>query len=110
MGMASEGRELRRIVELAWVCRDRRELREQLLDLVDGAVGFDKGSLQSYREGVGLDACARGYDRLAAFEHLPDYMNELEPQEFAATREGKPFIDIEVLSAQRRDRLALYHQ
>jgi DNA-binding CsgD family transcriptional regulator len=97
------------IAELALACRDRRWLHEQLLDVLDRAVGFDKASL-SFCEGSISETCSRGYERVAAFEHLDHYMNELEPHEIAAACERTPLVDTEVLSAHRRDRLSLYHQ
>src|SRR5678816_3998656 len=102
-------RELGGIVELALECQDRRWLHEQLLGVLDRVVGFDKGSL-SICEGTHSETCARGYDRIAAFEHLDQYMNELEPNEIAAALDGKPIIDTDALSVRRRDRLSLYHQ
>lgn len=98
------------IAELALACRDRRWLREQLLHVLDRAVGFDKGSLHSACKDVGQDACIRGYDRIAAFERLHHYMNEFEPQEITPASKGKPIVDIDVLSTRRRDQLSLYHQ
>jgi DNA-binding CsgD family transcriptional regulator len=110
MTIACSERELGRIAELALACRERRCLREQLLDVLDCAVGFDKGSIHSACKEIGQDACTRGYDRIAAFGRLHEYMNEFEPQEIADASMGKPIVDIDLLSARRRDHLSLYHQ
>jgi DNA-binding CsgD family transcriptional regulator len=110
MGLKGGEREGGCIAELALASRDRHALREQLLDVLDRAVGFDKASLHCTGEAHGRDTCARGYDRIAAFEQLDHYMNEFEPQEIAAVSEGKPVVDIDVLSARRRDRRSIYQQ
>lgn len=102
-------RGLEHIAELALACPNRRWLHEKLLDVLDHAVGFDKGSL-SFCDGGGSETCARRYDRVAAFERLDHYMNELEPHEIAAACMRTPIVDTDVLSARRRDRLSLYHQ
>jgi DNA-binding CsgD family transcriptional regulator len=108
-GAGREDVKIGRIVELALASPDRRWLHEQVLDFLEGAVGFDKGSLSSCDES-GSRTCTRGYDRVAAFEDLDRYMNELDTREIAVALNGKPIVDLDVLSAQRRDRLALYHE
>jgi DNA-binding CsgD family transcriptional regulator len=106
---AGWGHELGQIAEMALACEDSRSLHEQMLDVLERAVGFDKGSLSTCA-GTSSTTCARGYDRSAAFERLDHYMNELTPQEISAALQHKPIVDIEVLTARRRDRLSLYHQ
>jgi DNA-binding CsgD family transcriptional regulator len=106
---AGAGQETARLADLAMMSRNRRWFREQLLDMLDRAVGFDKGSIHGVRAGVG-DTCARGYERPAAFDELPRYMAEFEPQEIAAASAGRPIIDTETLCARRRERLSIYHQ
>jgi len=110
MGLDGEARELSELAELAMAARERGAFREQLLDALARGIGFDKASVHAFRADTDVDTHARGYERPEAFAELPAFMSELEPHEIAVASEGKPIVDVETLSARRRERLALYQR
>ena len=51
-----------------------------------------------------------GYDSSLIRQRIVDYMAEFEPHELEAVRGDRPKLDIDILSAARRDRLSLYRE
>lgn len=102
-------RKLGAIAELTLTEGGAVALQERLLDWFQGELGYDLAAFQTNTHGH-VTMQSRGYDNTSSLQKANAYMSEFEPHELAAASCGRAIIDTEVLSARRRDRLALYRE
>ena len=100
----------RDIAEIALEAPDRVTYRRTMLESLDRAVGFDLANLGHTADTVHYHLSARGFDTDLAASRLNSYMAEFEAPELAAMSTGRMMADSDIVSARRRDRLAMYSE
>jgi DNA-binding CsgD family transcriptional regulator len=109
--MNSVERDLGAIAEMALAARDLREFEAGWLAHLKSSVGFDAAcSVWSDSCGGVREVMALGYDEQALRRRFPSYMSELLPHELARFSAVVPAVDLDVLSAARRQRLVVYRE
>jgi DNA-binding CsgD family transcriptional regulator len=96
------------VAELALGSRDRATFRCALLKKLDRSIGFDLANLGHTSNVSHYDLFAIGFDTRLAQRRLSAYMAEFDQAELAAMSSGRALTDVEIVSARRRSRLAMY--
>lgn len=99
------------IAEIALAALDLGEFERGWLEYLQPTIGFDAAcSVWSDSGGVVRDVTSSGYDERALRRQFQSYMSELTPQELAGFSAVAPAVDLDVVSAARRQRLAVYRE
>ncbi|HYQ42728.1 MAG TPA: helix-turn-helix transcriptional regulator, partial [Polyangiaceae bacterium] len=99
------------IAELALAARELREFETGWLAQLKGSIGFETAcSVWSNSSGLVRDVMSVGYDEHELRRRFPSYMSELSTQELACFSAVVPAVDLDVLSAARRQRLTVYRE
>lgn len=94
---------------MALAARDLHEFEVAWLGHLKPSIGFDSAcSVWSDPNGAVRDVVSVGYDERELRQRFPGYMSELSPQELAGFSADVPAVDLDVLSAARRQRLVVY--
>jgi DNA-binding CsgD family transcriptional regulator len=99
------------IAEMAVAARDLREFEAGWLAHLQPSIGFDAAcSVWSDNDGGVRDVVSMGYDERELRQRFPSYMSELSPQELSCFTAAAPAVDLDVVSAARRQRLVVYRE
>lgn len=99
------------IAEIALGAGDLREFEAAWLEYLRPRIGFETAcSVWSETNGAVREVTSVGYDEPELRRRFPSYMSELSPLELARFSGQAPVVDLDVVSASRRERLTVYRE
>jgi DNA-binding CsgD family transcriptional regulator len=98
------------IAEAASTAPHLAGFRDFVLQRTTRLLGIDAAVMCSTRDGRTIDASDLGGEAALLAREIPRWFRELSRDEFQAARQPRARLDSEILSAARRERLAMYRE